>query len=517
MSFPQRVIDYLQENFSADTRPVCFLISAEFQLIESWGDATWCDLESVQVGTDMLLPAPYLFESLGDQPNILEFVSISNDVVAHVHTFPENDNYFVILLDAKEAHRSIQQRQQSVNELKILHTSQQRLIGRQRDLISELVEARAELDHHRKEAERSSVSKGEFIAMMSHEFRTPLASIINYAALANESDVTDNRVRKSIETIERSARHLTALVEAVLDEARLDAGQIELREADFDLYELLDDLAAMMAPMAADKELSFVCQIAAAVPRTIRADEVRLRQILINLLGNAIKFTEYGGIQLVTTYADGRLVSSVTDTGPGISIVDQEKVFRAFDRVGEQQSAGAGLGLTISLRLAQLMGGEISLDSAPGQGCTVAVNLPVSIGGDSQTVPSNVLTAPPEESHATKSVSVLVCDDDEDMLALLEYYLHRAGYGLIVTTNGADAVSKTLAFDPDIVLMDCSLPGISGPEVAIELRRRGYKNPIVAHTASSLSAEDKAQFTGYFRKPAEMEGLLKEIKSLSHR
>ncbi|MGI9205957.1 MAG: ATP-binding response regulator [Woeseiaceae bacterium] len=516
MSFPQFVIDYLQGTFAADSHPVCFLIDRESRLLEMWGDASWCDMSSIQTGDDMLTHAPFLFGSFGDKPNILEFVSISSGTAAHVHIVPIDDNYYVILLDAKQEHDSIQQRQQSVNELKLLHASQQRLIMRQRDLISELVEARAELDHHRKDAERSSLSKGEFIAMMSHEFRTPLASIINYASLAIESDDVDNRVRKSIETIGRSARHLTSLVEAVLDEARLDAGQIDLVEAEFDLHALLGDLAAMMAPMAADKELSFVCKLDAAVPKVIRADEVRFRQILINLLGNAIKFTEVGSIQLLTTYADGRLVSSVTDTGPGISIADQEKVFRAFERGAAQQSAGAGLGLTISLRLAKLMGGEISLDSAPGQGCTIAVNLPVSIGAGSMAPSATALGAPPEESHATQAVTVLVCDDDEDMLALIEYYLHRAGYGLIVTTNGTDAVSKTLAYQPDIVLMDCSLPGISGPEVALQLRSQGFANPVIAHTASRLGAEDQSRFTRYFRKPADMNALLNEIKLLSH-
>lgn len=516
MSFPQRVIDYLQGTFAASSRPVCFLIDGEYRLLESWGDASWCDMTSTRAGDDMLTHAPFLLESLSDGPSILEFVSISSGAVAHVHIVPVDANYYVILLDAKQARDAIQQQQQSVNELKLLHASQQRLIMRQRDLISELVEARAELDHHRKDAERSSLSKGEFIAMMSHEFRTPLASIINYASLASESADVDNRVRKSIETIERSARHLTALVEAVLDEARLDAGQLDLVKKEFDLHALLAELAAMMAPMAADKELSFVCSVDAAVPKVICADEVRFRQILINLLGNAIKFTEVGSIQLFTTFADGRLVSSVTDTGPGISFADQEKVFRAFERGGEQQSSGAGLGLTISLRLAKLMGGEISLDSTPGQGCTVAVNLPVSIGGEGETPSATVLGAPPEESHATQAVTVLVCDDDEDMLALIEYYLHRAGYGLIVTNNGADAVAKTLAYQPDIVLMDCSLPGISGPEVAIELRSQGFAKPIVAHTASRLAEEDQACFTRYFRKPAEMNALLQEIKLLSH-
>ena len=516
MSFPQSVIEYLQEKFSAETTPVCFLIDADYKVVNSWGDGAWCDLESIKAGANVLDFAPYLYNSLSDQPGKIEYISLPGGIVAHAHTIPADEGFYAVLLNAKEDHDSIQKQQQSVNELRLLHASQQRLISRQRDIISELVEAKAELDHLRKDAERSSFSKGEFIAVMSHEFRTPLASIINYADLAREPDATENNVQKSIEAIARSARHLTALVEAVLDEARLDAGQLELRETEFDLHDLLENMSAMMAPMAADKELSFSCAIDKAVPQHIYADEVRLRQILINLLGNAIKFTVDGGIQITTTYADGRLVSSVADTGPGISSEDQERVFQAFERGTKANDAGAGLGLTISLRLAQLMGGEISLDSTPGLGCTVAVNLPVSIGSDSREVFAEALTAPPEESFANKAVSVLVCDDDEDMLALVEYYLHRAGYGIVIATNGTDAVAKSVAYEPDIVLMDCNLPGLSGIEAVTKLRQSGYEKPVIALTASKLSEEDQRKFTMCFRKPAPMQELLAEIKTLTH-
>ena len=516
MVFPESVVEYLRGKFSEEMNPVCLLIDAEYRVIDIWGDRAWCNLDSIQIGADALDFAPYLYDSLSDQPRITEYISLPGEIVVHAHTIPADRGFYAVLLNAKEDHDSIQMRQQSVNELRLLHASQQRLISRQRDIISELVEAKAELDHLRKEAERSSFSKGEFIAVMSHEFRTPLASIINYADLALEPDATENSIHKSIEAITRSARHLTALVEAVLDEARLDAGQLELRETEFDLHDLLQNLSAMMAPMAADKELSFSCRIDSAVPRHIYADEVRLRQILINLLGNAIKFTVDGGIQITTTYADGRLVSSVADTGPGISSEDQERVFQAFERGAKEDDAGAGLGLTISLRLAQLMGGELSLDSTPGQGCTVAVNLPVTVGKEHRDVVAEGLTAPPQESFATKAVSVLVCDDDEDMLALVEYYLHRAGYGIVIATNGIDAVAKTVAYEPDIVLMDCNLPGLSGIEAVTKLRQGGYEKPVIALTASKLSEEDQQRFTMCFRKPAPMQKLLAEIKALTH-
>lgn len=517
MKIPPQVVDYLQEMFSADARPACFQVDSEYRLTGAWGDTEWCGFESVSTGSDILQFAPYLFGLLDTAPRVIEFMSVPGEMVAHVHTLPAENGHFIVLLNAKQEHDAIQAQQQAVNELRLMHASQQRLIGRQRDLISELVEAKAELDHHRKDAERSSSSKGQFIAMMSHEFRTPLASIINYAELASDPNAAESTVLKSVEAIARSARHLNALVEAVLDDARLDAGQIELCDTEFDLHQLLDDLSAMMAPMAADKELSFVCQVDPAVPRMIRADEVRLRQILINLLGNAIKFTRDGGIQLVTTYADGCLVSSVADTGPGISIEDQERVFRAFERVGTQPGeTGAGLGLTISLRLARLMGGEISLDSTADQGCTIAVTLPITLGNSTSMPSAGALSPPAEATHATKPISVLVCDDDEDMLALAEYYLHRAGYGLIVATDGKEALSKILAYEPDIVLMDCNLPGMSGLDAAKELRVRGYLKPIVALTASRLTEEDKARFTSCFRKPASMQELLAEIKLLTH-
>lgn len=516
MTFPESVVEYLQGKFTAEMTPVCFLIDTEYKVRKSWGDLAWCGLESIEPGDDVLDFAPYLYESIPNQHKTIEYISLPGGIVAHAHMVPAEEGFYAVLLNAKQDHDFVQQHQQSVNEFRLLHSSQQRLITRQRDIISELVETKAELDHLRKEAERSSLSKGEFIAVMSHEFRTPLASIINYADLAIEPDATENSIHKSIEAITRSARHLTALVEAVLDEARLDAGQIELREAEFDLHDLLENLSAMMAPLAADKELSFSCAIDDAVPQRIYADEVRLRQILINLLGNAIKFTVDGGIQITTTYADGRLICSVADTGPGISGEDQERVFQAFERGSKQGDVGAGLGLTISLQLAQLMGGEISLDSTPGQGCTVAVNLPVSVGKAQRDVVPEGLTAPPEESFASQSVSVLVCDDDEDMLSLVEYYLHRAGYGVVIATDGIDAVAKTLKYEPDIVLMDCNLPGLSGIEAVSQLREDGYEKPVVALTASKLSAEDRQRFTMSFRKPAPMQKLLAEIKALTH-
>ena len=513
---PEPVVDYLQEHFLATARPFCFQVDRDFRLIRQWGDGSWCGIGNPEPGSDMLGAAPYLLGNSGGAARVIPHVKIANNVDTDVHILPGDAGCFVVLLDTQATHDSLQARQQAINELRLVHGQQHKLIERQRELISELVETRSELDHHRREAERGSENKSRFIAMMSHEFRTPLASIINYADLALEEGASPNDVQMSMEAISRSARHLTLLVEAVLDDARLDAGNLELQEVDFSLYELLDDLGAMMAPLAAEKGLGFATQVDRDVPAAVRADQVRLRQILINLLGNAVKYTVEGSVRLIVSYHRGRLVATVSDTGPGISAEDQERVFRAFERGGRTTNDGAGLGLTITLRLAELMGGEISLDSKPGEGCTVSLHVPVSELIDGRAAVSEPLPAPSDDTVAARPLSILICDDDEDMTALIEHYLHRSGYGIVTTADSSDAISKVLKFDPDLVLMDCNVPGIGGVAAARALRGHGYRNPIVALTASRLSDEEAGTFTKYFRKPADMQELMSTIKALTH-
>jgi len=516
MELPEPVVDYLQSNFLDETRPFCLLLDDGYRVVESWGDNSWCGLEGVEPGADMRESAPFLVGLPLTVTQRFEFIETVGRAIVHAHLVPDGDNCYVVLLDARLAHAAQQTKQQSVNEHRLIHARQRKFIARQRELISELVETRSELEHHRREAERSSADKSRFIASMSHEFRTPLASIINYADLAAATATSANDVQKCVETISRSARHLTSLVEALLDDARLDAGQLELIEHDFDLHNVFDDLAAMMAPLAAEKGLSFATLIHPEVPGVIHADEVRLRQVLINVLGNAVKFTVEGSVTIAASYAAGRLQIAVTDTGPGISAADQERVFRAFERGSAREQAGAGLGLTISLRLVKLMRGEVSLDTVPGEGCRVSIDIPAAASTAPTVLDADMLTVPGVDTMAQKPLSVLICDDDADMVALIEHYLHRSGYGLIASSDTAEAIEKTLKYSPDLVLMDCNIPGVGGVAAARQLRERGYRNPIVALTASKLGSEEQSAFTRFFRKPAPMQELLTEIKRLTH-
>jgi signal transduction histidine kinase len=513
MELPANIVAYLQSNYLARRRPFCISLDAEYRLLQAWGEPNCSALGGLVNGADVLKDVPFLLGQLGTRNDVLPFVRLDDGSIFEVHIIPENGQYFVIFLDASSEHDLLQQRQQTANEIRLLHESQRKLIGRQRALIGDLVEAKTELDHRRREAERNNASKSRFIAMMSHEFRTPLASIINYADLALEENVSERNVRKSNEAIARASRHLTMLVDTVLDDARLEAGHVQLNERPFDLRSLIDDMATIMAPLAAEKGLSFAAHLSEGVPPFLHADDICLRQILINLLGNAVKYTDHGSVTLVVDWESDRLIATVSDTGPGIEVADQERMFHAFERGVDmsQGTPGAGLGLAISLDLARLMRGRIALDSDIGAGCRVTVSLPAPAVEVPQPQ-DTILPHPAAELHAARPSSILLCDDDEDMLALAEYYLHRAGYGLLLARDGLEAVDKALAYNPDLVLMDINTPRLSGADATARLRQAGFVNPIVALTASDIRKIDGEDFTACLRKPIQMPELLAQIK-----
>jgi signal transduction histidine kinase len=513
MKFPKVVKDCLLTEFVRSRRPFCFLVDADHRLREWWGEAAKHGFGNLSAGEDMLERAPYLLGHLGHGPEYLPFISVAESASVDVHILPADEGHYVIITDSGREHDFRQQRQQTANEVRLLHAAQQKLIERQRALISELVEARTELDHRRREAERANADKSRFIAMMSHEFRTPLASIINYADLAMAKDTGVATVRKSAEAIARASRHMNRLVETVLDEARLEAGQVKLEERAFELRALLDDIAAIMAPLAAEKALSFGIYGTPDTPDSVIADDGCLRQILVNLLGNAVKFTETGGVRLDVCWEDDLLRAVVSDTGPGIAVEDQRRIFRAFERGADAgRSEGTGLGLTIALRLAELMRGDVDLDSSSGAGCRVTVTVPAPASA-ADVDEEDALPEPDADFRARRPATILLCDDDEDLLALAEYYLVRAGYGLLIARNGEEAVEKALAYRPDLVLMDINTPRLSGSAAAARLREQGFTGPVVALTASDVRKLDDRHFTSSLRKPIRMPRLLAQIQA----
>ncbi|MBT8097592.1 MAG: response regulator [Woeseia sp.] len=478
------------------------------------GNAARYGFNNLTRGDNMQDSAPFLFGMLGETIVQLPLATLPRIGTVEVHIIPRQGEYAILLLSRFVDHSASQLQQQSVNENRLLQIQQQQLIRRQRDLIAELVETRGQLERQRQKAERASQAKGRFIAMMSHEFRTPLSSIISYADRLNEKDCDDEAIDHCGQSIARAARHLNELVNSVLDEARLDAGRQSLQLRPVNLRSLVDDLAAIIAPLAAEKGLSFSATVSDSVPAGVEIDDGCLRQVLLNLLGNAVKYTDEGKIHISLTWAAQELLATVQDDGPGIAPADQQRMFTAFERGAARKSSvqGTGLGLSISLRLTRLMKGTLTMDSDIGRGCRISVSIPARVVDLSEF--DDQLALPEQDLHASKPAVILICDDDEDMRAIHEYYLTRAGYELLIAGDGKTALQLALERKPDLAVLDINTPGMSGIDVARRLREQNIEIPIVALTASDASRLDPGLFDERLRKPLQMNDLLKVLKSL---
>ncbi|MGB5347868.1 MAG: ATP-binding protein [Woeseia sp.] len=514
MSLQEDIGAYLKRTLFEAHEPFCFCVDAEYRLTDSFGNAATYGFDSLQPGADTLQAAPFLLGMLQADVVVVPFATLPGAGTVEIHIVPRAADHAVLILASSAGHAAWQERQQAANENRLLQVEQQRLIRRQRDLIADLVEARSQLESQRQKAIEANEAKGRFIAMMSHEFRTPLASIIGYAERLGEGD-TDEEARASDgKAIARAARHLSELVNDVLDEARLDAGRQTLNLRAVDIRSVIDDLAAIIAPLAGEKALAFVAQVSPDVPSHLELDDGCLRQVLLNLLGNAVKYTDDGGIRIGVDWSDNELRTIVADDGPGIAAADQQRMFMAFERGAAKASlvTGSGLGLSISLRLTALMNGTLSMDSDIGKGCRITVSVPAQIidaGAMEQSL------APPQQALQTdRPALILISDDDEDMRLLHDYYLTRAGYELLLVGDGKTALELALGREPDLVILDINTPGMNGIDVARQLRAAGCGAPIVALTASDASRLDPGLFDARLRKPLQMERLLQAVREL---
>src|SRR2546421_1741667 len=343
--------------------------------------------------------------------------------------------------------------------------------------------------------QQANRAKSVFLANMSHEIRTPMNAILGFSQLMlRDRDLTPQQCQY-LGTINRSGEHLLALINDVLEMSKIEAGRTTLNRSTFDLSVLLKDLEMMFRVRTNEKKLSFSVEMIGDVPQYIVTDINKLRQVFINVLGNAVKFAEQGGIAL-RVRADREAATGpclrveIEDTGPGISPEDQDKLFRHFEQTKSGQQAGTGtwLGLAISREFVRLMGGDITLSSQVGRGSVFVVNLPLK-EGEAQAVqakdnPRHVLRLQPGQS----ACRVLVADDIEDNRQLLAQLLAPVGFEIRLATNGAEAVQEFGRWRPHLVLMDFRMPVMDGHEAIRRVRAlAGGKEPkMIAVTASAL-------------------------------
>ncbi|HEU0204530.1 MAG TPA: ATP-binding protein [Burkholderiaceae bacterium] len=390
---------------------------------------------------------------------------------------------------------------------------------------------RAEAEREaRRVAEVANRAKSRFLANMSHELRTPLNAVLGYAQLLQRDSSLSERSRFGVQTIEASGEHLLALINDILDLSRIEAGRLDLYPAATDLAACLRVVSDIMRVKAEEKSLLFVAEISPELPAGISVDERRLRQVLLNLLSNAVKFTDVGQVELrvrslgpvAMAAADTpqiRLQVEVLDTGVGIAAADLASLFEPFEQVGEvsRRAAGSGLGLAISRALVHLMGGEITVDSTPGQGSRFRFEIPVAV-----TMGTTV--GPAVEKRITgytgRRRKVLIVEDVPANRVMLADFLRFLDFEIEEAADGLEGLTRAQAARPDVILMDNMMPVMDGLEATRRLRAvRGFERvPIIAISASASEGQKERSLAAgaskFLPKPFRLDEILRTIGSL---
>ncbi len=402
--------------------------------------------------------------------------------------------------------------QADVQQLSLLMEGMWRLIERRRsedelkryqNMLEDTIRQRTEqLRLSRDAAEAANKAKSVFLANMSHELRTPLNAILGFSSIVRKDPMLPENERQNLDIINRSGEHLLILINNVLEMAKIDAGSVELSNSPFDLGDMVRDVTDMMQMRAKEKSLQLQVDQTSKFPRFVVGDEARLRQILLNLIGNAIKYTELGGVSVrLGTRQNERshLVVEVEDSGPGIAARDQPSIFEPFVQLGKHGSSkGTGLGLAITRQYVQMMGGNIILDSTLGKGSVFRIDLPLSeatkadIDHSKRDAPSHVVRLAPGEPQ----YRILIVEDQADNQALLCYLMESVGLQTKVAENGQQGIELFQSWKPHLILMDWRMPVMDGKEATRRIRKLpgGREIKIVAVTASAFKEQQSEMF-----------------------
>lgn len=368
----------------------------------------------------------------------------------------------------------------------------------------ELAEQRREL------AEQSSLAKTRFLATMGHEVRTPMSGVMGMTELLLGTTLTTQQQRYA-ESIQQAGRHLLRLVDDALDLARIEADKLMLLTEPFAVRTVLEQVRQLLQPLAERKGLDFAFRVADDVPDWLAGDADRIRQIMLNLATNAIKFTESGSVQLDVDWIDAQLHIVVSDTGPGLNAEQCQRIFARFEQAeGVRTTArygGSGLGLAICQELAAAMGGTIRVQSEPGKGARFEVRLPLAL----TSAPAAAATMTPESAR-TAARHLLLVEDDATVAEVVHGLLQAQGHTIVHAGNGLSAIAELEAHTFDLALIDLDLPGLDGLALAQLIRSRGYRLPLIAITArADAQAEPAARAAGmndFLRKPLTGQHLL---------
>ncbi|MDM8569177.1 response regulator [Thiotrichales bacterium HSG1] len=503
-NIPANIVEYVQSMWMAEMILTYLHIDTQGKLVDWGGYPQHYGLTSLTKNQPIVEQVSFLDGFLDvTHTEVLQSLNIGGNRCINAHIVPLDDSIYVLLFDVTAEHDQQQKMQQQVNELSIL-------TYRQSQLLQELETTRKALSEEKQQLEQSIKLKSDFIATLSHELRTPLTSIMGYTELLNNAKQADEYESNYLESVKKNANHLLSLIDNVLDQTKLEIGQIKLQLNNCSVKQLLADLKSLFLPIAQEKSLLFDIKIPDNFPAQLTIDELRFRQVLINLITNGIKYTDKGFVEVNITWENERLQFTVTDSGPGISSESQQKIFTAFHREHTANKLpGVGLGLNISFHLVELMGGQLTVESSPQFGSNFtgfisAASAQFAITDKFQTNNTNT--------------KILLADDSLDLRSLMELYLENGGYKVITVNDGQEAVRMALQIKPDIILMDMQMPVLDGYNAVKQLRDKNFTGPIIALSGSNIEHDRNYAFkvgcNKYITKPIVPEDLLNIISQV---
>ncbi|MFT3800102.1 MAG: ATP-binding protein [Burkholderiaceae bacterium] len=395
---------------------------------------------------------------------------------------------------------------------------------RQAALLRQEIEAHEvtdrELQEARRVADRANLAKSRFITTVSHELRTPLNSILGYAQILERDSGLPEHRRAALGVIRKSGDHVVSLIDGLLDIARIETRRLALVNTPIAFPAFVSQLADIFAPEAENKGIRLEFRPAPRLPDAVRGDKKRIAQLLLNLLGNAVKYTERGRVSFRVTHANEIAVFEIDDTGPGIADADRERIFQPFERVERADGSapgGVGLGLAVSRMLAELMGGELSLRSTPGVGSTFTVRLFLPAVARAALPPP---VSPPRriDAYLGPRRRILIVDDTDVDRLLLRDVLAPLGFDVCEAVSGFDALRVAAERQPDLILLDIDMPGIDGWETARLLRERGVSEaPLLIVSANAFEVDDHGDVgigrDDFLVKPVRIDDLLERIRA----
>jgi PAS domain S-box-containing protein len=389
----------------------------------------------------------------------------------------------------------------------------------------------ARLLEAQKVAVEANLAKTSFLANMSHEIRTPMGAILGFTELMLAPNQTEEDRLNAITTIRRNGQHLLYIIDEILDISKVESGHLETENLEINFPSLMEEVKTFLGVQAKSKGLGLEFYLEGAVPEVIHSDALRLRQILLNIIGNALKFTEKGKVSVYASWDErqSQMLVRVNDTGIGIDETYLHRLFQPFaqmDYSTTRRFGGTGLGLALSRKLAQALGGDVTLAcSEPGKGSTFEIRIEVGV-----KTPVNWVTHLPgndsaqklirrDEEQKLKNTRVLVVDDSPDNQVIIGFFLGAAGASVDYADNGEQGVDKAMLGDYNMVLMDIQMPEVDGYEATRRLRSRGFEKPIVALTAHALKEErDRCLSAGcndHFTKPVDRSKLITLVERYS--